>query len=388
MAYLIEAQRRNRETGKMEGYFRIGEKVQGHQVTHTLGFVPRREAERLLRIYEGRRAAGESADLLPRLEPGSSVRPLAAWIEERLGPFLDGKGASAKTRESHMNSARHLTRLLGAVSLDALTPHRLDGYVSSRKAEGVRTRTIQIELACLRHLLGLAVEERLLPALPRIPRPSVTDARPHVFLTPAQATRLLEALPWGQEPASCLAIYCGLDLGLRRGEILSRRWENVRWGQTSNGALYVGNQVVGQDFRFRTKSGKGRTVPLTEGVSAVLTSWWTLQGQPETGWIFPSPVNPARPMGNFKRTLATACRVAGVPVLHVHAMRHTWATGLAVAGVPRALAQKLGGWSSPEMLDQVYEHALTDMEAEAMQAAAVRPTEGRVIRLHSAATQR
>ena len=197
---------------------------------------------------------------------------------------------------------------------------------------------------------------------------------------------LLKNLPWQQDPVSSLAIYMALDLGLRKGELLSRRWEDVRLKQGQQGALWVGTRVENGEVTWKTKTKSSRTIPLTPGLRMALEEELIRQGQPTTGWVFPSSKVPENPLGTFRGTLVAACKRAGLPVLHPHALRHTWATRMAVKGVPRPITMALGGWKSPSVLETVYQHSVSDLEAGAIAGAALPKVErgaekgGKVVR--------
>lgn len=367
MAYLIESRRVDPATGREATYFRIGERTAGRQRTFAIGFMAKAEAKRLLKIHEGQVAAGAG---LQTAEPPSRRR-LAAYLDERLLPRVRAAGLARKSVVSCEGSCAHLRRLLGEFVVAGLEAGDADRYIELRRGEGVRARTIQIELGWLVRALQLAVEDGLLARVPKIARPPNTDKKPHVFLDVAQSTRLLAVLPWADEPASALAIYATLELGLRCGELLSRRWEDIRWGQGSSGALFVGPRVEDGELTWTTKTKKARTVPLTPGLRRHLEERWLGVGRPEEGWVFPNRDNPAHCMTTFRGTLRSSCRLAGVPELHPHALRHTWATRLAVKGIPKAVTMALGGWTSPRVLEEVYQHSVTELESDALRLAAL-----------------
>jgi site-specific recombinase XerD len=55
---------------------------------------------------------------------------------------------------------------------------------------------------------------------------------------------------------------------------------------------------------------------------------------------------------------------AGIPNLHPHALRHTWASAFRAAGGSEGDLMTLGGWTSREMLDRYGAAAATDRAAE------------------------
>lgn len=69
---------------------------------------------------------------------------------------------------------------------------------------------------------------------------------------------------------------------------------------------------------------------------------------------------PAKRLKDFGRTLTTACEQAGVPRLHKHALRHTWATLALGAGMDLRAVQELGGWASPDVPMRIYAHVSSE----------------------------
>ncbi|HNC97854.1 MAG TPA: site-specific integrase, partial [Myxococcota bacterium] len=301
----------------------------------------------------------------PKTSP-PSCPSLAEYLESRVIPYLEARGRAEKTMVSVRTSKKHLVRLMGDRKLSEVSPAIVDAYVSVRRKEKAKGRTIQIEFGPLLLALKLALKDGLIPALPSLHRPTADDSRPHVFLTEEQSMKLLKELPWQLEPASAMAIYTCLELGTRRGECLSRRWEDIRWNQGDYGAIHIGRRVKDGATTWNTKTRVSRTVSLTPGLKTALQEWWLRQGRPDEGWIFPSPFHPEQPLGNFKKSLKEACRRAGVPLLHPHALRHSWATRAAIAGVPKVIAMAVGGWKDPRTLEGVYQHSVSELEAQAV----------------------
>lgn len=52
--------------------------------------------------------------------------------------------------------------------------------------------------------------------------------------------------------------------------------------------------------------------------------------------------------------------------IHIHALRHTWATRMARAGVPIQKTKYLGGWKTLAMLSRIYTHLEAEDAMEAM----------------------
>ncbi|MCP4920877.1 MAG: tyrosine-type recombinase/integrase, partial [Proteobacteria bacterium] len=273
---------------------------------------------------------------------------------------------AASTARHAKTSAKPLNRFMGRTPIDEIDYRRLNGFLSWR-CKTVRTRTAQIDLRALRQALIYAKRCGLLERLPEFPIVRITDAKPHVWLTAEQTVRLLDALrplasqpdvtrgnpPINRDRLSFLAILMAVNTGMRKGEILSRGWEDVSWDRAHNGVLLIGPKPAA-DFQVKTR--RSRVIPLTPELAEALRAEHELVGEPARGWIFPSPKDPSKPRKNFIKALRRACATAGLEPIHPHALRHTWASRLAMAGVDRQTLMVLGGWKDGRMLDEVYAH--------------------------------
>ncbi len=120
------------------------------------------------------------------------------------------------------------------------------------------------------------------------------------------------------------AILFGLDAGLRKREILTLDWSNV---DLDRGLLNVQSR--------HTKTEDSRTVGLTNRLKRELQA---LPNFGEEGRIFP--------FNDFKRSFATALRLAKIEGLTFHDLRRTFVTILNRTGTPLAFAGKFAGHST------------------------------------------
>src|SRR5947208_336030 len=133
-----------------------------------------------------------------------------------------------------------------------------------------------------------------------------------VGLSPEEVARLLNAAP-GLKYKAALSIAYGA--GLRASEIISLKVSDI------DSARMV----------IRVEQGKGRKdryVMLSQHLLDLLRVWWRV-GRPQ-GWLFPgqNPVNPLTPR-QLNRACHAAARMAEIdkPV-HLHTLRHCFATHL------------------------------------------------------------
>jgi integrase len=181
-----------------------------------------------------------------------------------------------------------------------------------------------------------------------------------------------------------LAIHCGL----REGELLTLRWEDVDLEAVKPALLVRRTLTRGEDGRgwavgTSTKSGKGRRVLLTRRAVAALKDHRKRQLEErmrlaglwhDQGLVFPnetgSPLNPSNLRNrSFKRIKARA----GVRKdLRFHDLRHTCATLLLNEGVNVKVVSELIGHASIISTLNTYSHVLPDMQdsaADAMEGA-------------------
>jgi len=383
MAWLRTKARLNKASGNTETYFLIEWRDDRSRArTRALGFCSRKEAERLLKIFVGKRAAGMDVEPAPPLTVSSSearrtIPTLRDYLSSNYLPVVE-RDRAKKTHDAAVRAANALSTKLGRLRLDEISYAAVDAYVTHRKGAGRRSRTVILELLCLRRALDHAVRTGELDAVPELPRIQDRDRQQHRFLTAEESVKLLNALhPDREQPAavtrgsppekrdrlSYLAVLMALNTGMRRGEILSRTWADVRFDQGPFGILVVCDRTHAS---FRVKTRTERAIPLTPDLRDALVLEHGRQGRPPDGWVFPAFADAGVARTNFVTALKRACRRAGLPPIHPHGLRHTWASRLAMAGVDRKTLMELGGWKSGEMLDLVYAHVTSTHVADVM----------------------
>ena len=159
--------------------------------------------------------------------------------------------------------------------------------------------------------------------------------------------------------------------GLRRGELLGLKWEDVDFERNR---IHVRRALVRTGLTG-PKSGNGRFVAMSPALGALLLGLLGLRrrqclaaGWPEVPeWVFPSEVgSPWRPE-NFETVwlrLRRRANQAGIRPLKLHCTRHTWASMALAAGKSvRRVADQLGH-ASPALTLKTYAHALKDEEED------------------------
>jgi integrase len=152
--------------------------------------------------------------------------------------------------------------------------------------------------------------------------------------------------------------------GLRRGELTSLRWRNVRLtGSDPFLEVLSGNG-------FDTKSGHGRTVPLAADALAVLTRRQAERpNEDPAAYVFPGDRGGQLNGDRLSQAFKAATREAGLPeAIHFHSLRHTCASWLAMRGVSLYLIADVLGHASTQVT-QRYAHLAPGAAHAAVRAA-------------------
>jgi integrase len=119
--------------------------------------------------------------------------------------------------------------------------------------------------------------------------------------------------------------------GMRRGELLGLKWEQIR-----NGFIYL----------TETKSGKSRQIPINDRLQDALRE--VRRGnQLKSPYVFCD--SQGRRFLEVKRSLTSACRRAGIEAFRFHDLRHTFASRLVMKGAGLKAVQELLGHASLSM---------------------------------------
>ena len=282
-------------------------------------------------------------------------------------------------RESDRIIRAHLAPFFGSKDLREIREEDLLGYIRARLAAGLSPLTIQTHLSILRRVLSLAVREghvsrnpaaRLGELMRRVGRRTAAEAPAAESWTRDEVGALI-VVSREHEPRFHPALVFLFSTGVRRGEVLGLRWEDVDF-QTQR--VHVRRAYVGGELTS-PKSGRGRFVAMPPSLGALLLDVLgqrrteTLsRGWPEVpAWVFPSETGGPLDARNFERSWLRVRRRAqkeGVRPFKLHCTRHTWASfALASGKSVRWVADQLGH-ASPMLTLRTYAHAIREEEAD------------------------
>jgi hypothetical protein len=176
---------------------------------------------------------------------------------------------------------RHALARLGDERLDDLGRQQLQDMADELYRQGLDPSTIRNTLMPLCALYRRAFQRGLVTVNPttNLALPAVRGRRDRI-VTPEEAGRLLGVLPEAQRPLWATALYAGL----RRGELMALRFEDVDFG---HGLIRVERSYDPRSQSFvepKSRSGR-RTVPMAKVLRQYLAST-KLEAGRATGLVF------------------------------------------------------------------------------------------------------
>ena len=196
-------------------------------------------------------------------------------VAEFEGDFIDlyarteNKLSEVEAKQRHLRN--HLVPFFGRMRLDGIGAEHVARYKAAKLKEEYGPKTVNNQLAVLRKLLAVAVDWGRIKHVPAAKWLMRAPPPPFDFLTFDEAERLVNTA----ESAWRTMVVVGLKTGLRQGELLALRWEDV---DLVAGRLVVRRSLAGK--RIETpKNHKSREVALSDEAIRALKAHRHLRGE-------------------------------------------------------------------------------------------------------------
>jgi integrase len=309
---------------KRSGIWHVDKQVDGHRFRESTGSADLIEAEKYLakRTEDIRQAA------IYGVRPNRIFRQAATkYLRENLHK------SSAPTEALYL---KQMDSFIEDVTLDKIHNGTLLPFIQSRQAEGRKTKTINLALGTVRHLLNLAATEWMdengltwLVHAPKIKLLPVLDAKKPYPLSREEQERLFAELPLHLQRMALFKV----NTGCREQEVCKLLWEwEVPMPELNSSVFIIPARVV--------KNREDRLVVLNRVAHSVIekvrgihpTHVFTYQNKPINGMYNSAWIN--------------AKSRAGLPQVRVHDLKHTFGRRLRAAGVSFEDRQDLLGHRS------------------------------------------
>ena len=308
--------------------------VRGNRVQESTGTASRRKAEKFyaLRISE--------------VERGEYAKPVKTSVSEFGKQYLEYAKANKRSWLRDQQIMAHLNGFFQTALLSDIGPLGIEKF----KSERVRTAspaTVNREIALLKHMFNMAERWGLFRG-----RNPVRDVKFlaednlqfRVLSEPDEEKLLRACSPYLQD-----LVAFAVNTGLRLGEILNLKWEEV---DLESGLLKL---LVKKNRRILE-------VPLNEKALAVVRGWHGLR---KCEFVFYNPETGDQ-WKDLWLGLQKACRKAGIDPVTWHTFRHTFASRLTRAGADLVTVKELLGHSAVSVTMR-YAHTNRDSKLRAVE---------------------
>lgn len=286
---------------------------------------------------------GEAREYLQRLQDqyralDTGGKPRATFDEAAIlyiTEILPGK--TEATVASYQQSLRVLAAEFGGRFLDQIDRKAIAAF-EAKQAKRIGASKLKHYRAALSGVFKVAMRHDLAEANPcRLLEPITVNNARHRYLKPAEWTALRLALP---EPHRSIA-EISTRRGMRCGEILSLRWENVDFARDEISI-------------YQTKNHKPRVIPL-EDARPILQA----HSPKSRGLVFSTPKGLPLSVSEVTRKVNAVARELGLADFTFHDLRHTYASWYVQDGGDLYRLQLLLGHKTPAMT-QRYAHLMVD----------------------------
>ena len=338
------------------------------------GFRTRKEAE------------AARARLVHEFNTGLYVEPnsmtLAEWVHDHWLDSIQTRVKPSTFDSYRRNLELHILPRLGTRQLRQITPVMLNRLYADllqsgnlRDGGGLSPKTVRYIHTILHKALADAVDAGVTGGNPaeraKPPRPRARNKNEIRFWEPAQLRTFLELVQGHRLEA---AWHLSAMTGMRRGEILGLRWQDIDF-DASRISVRQALVSVGYDIVHSTpKNHQARTIDLDPGTIEQLRHHRERQQADPQEWeddyldrdlVFcredAKPIHPHSFSQAFERLVAKA----DLPTIRLHDLRHTHATIALRAGVPVKVISERLGHETPAFTLKQYAHVVPGMQAEA-----------------------
>ncbi|MCZ2804330.1 site-specific integrase [Modestobacter sp. VKM Ac-2983] len=303
---------------------------------------------------------------------GQYVDPAAGKITFR--SFFDDwsqRQVWAAGTVTHMNLvARSVT--FADVPLKAVRGSHVEAWVKAMHTDGLAPLTIANRFTAVRTIFRAAVRDRRITS-----DPTADVSRPPK--KPSSREQHIE-VPTLEDVSKLLAVtdprmraYVGVCAfgGLRLGEASAVRVDAIDFLKRT---LRVERQVqykpgFGAEVKD-PKHGSKREVFIADELAEMLARHIAEHGTSAEGWLFYNGAGRPLPPSTVDSWWQRTVKAAGVAGLHIHGLRHFYASGLIAAGCDVVTVQRALGHARPSLTLDVYSHLWPTAEDRTRKASA------------------
>ena len=211
----------------------------------------------------------------------------------------------------------HVLPRWGKLRLDEIKQQDVTAWLAEKRRSGLAEASIEKVRLLFSRSFELARQWELFDGNPvkHVPRVKFNNARER-YLSSEEANALRLACECSPNPLLASIVGLLLYTGARKSELLKAKWSDFDLEKRT----WTLNM---------TKNGRGRHVPLSQAAMDIIGQ---LPKYPDCPWLLVN-ARTLLPLTDIKRSFMAARKLAGLDDVHIHDLRHSYASALVNAGV-------------------------------------------------------
>ena len=326
--------------------------------------------------------AANMADLINNIQKGTITNPTEMTVGEWFDDYMAEYKRPSVKPTTYINYRakvdKHIKPAIGACKIRLLRRDMVQRFINDLSDNGLAPATVVAIHKLLHSALELAVNDGFIAKnvaeqvkLPKLSKPHIevlTREQQDLFVETAKNTYLGNVFIFD------------LCTGMRLGELLGLKWEDIDFEgnqlhvrRTINVVKELDNPQSKWYLDFGTPKTRasersiplhGTAIRLLKDVSAQQKIYMEKFGAAyeDNGLVFCTQQGKPLDPRNMRRTFASICSKANISGLHIHCLRHSFATRGLEKGVNLSVMQKYLGHASIKETADTYTHVLNDMK--------------------------
>ena len=311
------------------------------------------------------------ADLKKLYQDKEKVITLLEYVKKQL--VIIKKTRELATYESHRkNFKNHILPVLGSKALDEITRQMAKDFIlakiddkklaSKYKRDDGKTLTVSTVhniMRTARYIMNCAKEDGIIQTNPFEGMGkllSLKKTKENIHPLNEREVPLFSQVVKRDYPEWYPFFLTAIRTGLRKGELICLKWEDLDF---ANRFIWV-RRTLRRDGTVKdtTKTGKTRRVDMSIELTEVLRSlkFEKEQGNEQMEWLYSNSAGNRIDQSKISKILKECLIRAGLRVIRVHDLRHTYATLLIQNGASLAYIKDQMGHASIQTTVDVYGH--------------------------------
>jgi len=271
--------------------------------------------------------------------------------------YLKFQTVSKKTIELKIIASKHFLLFFKDKQITDITKEMIKNYQLQRKLEimtvarnigkkesEISFRSVNIEISTLHHFFNFCIERGYLDTNPAAGIKKLNELSRLKTLSDSDIGKLIAG---ATNKLTRDLITFLIYTGCRKGEALNLKWDDVD----------LQNNVIGIKG---TKTKYDRYIPIHTQLKALLGG---IERRQDCLYVFNK--NGAK-IGDFKRSFHTACKNAELKDLHIHDLRHVFASKMVMNGTSLYITGELLGHRTTQMTKR-YSHLVPETLRKAVE---------------------